>query len=306
MKARSSAISLIVNRHAGRFRTPPSVDELVAILTRYGLRPEPILIEKGQDPGEAARAALRRGAQTLVAAGGDGTISSVAAALVDSEAILGVLPIGTLNHFAKDLRIPVDIERAATVLAKGRVAKIDVGEVNGRVFINNSGIGVYPRMVKWREEYRRMGATQLTALFWAAVTAARRMPFLRLRLTADGTDVTLVTPLIFIGNNEYEVAGFTSGRRRRVDAGQLFLCAVHATTPTRLMRLSLMALLGRLRQDDDFHSVCVAEAWIETRQLWVRVSLDGEVVRLATPLHYRARPGALRVLVPQEEIVSEP
>jgi diacylglycerol kinase family enzyme len=306
MTAQSSAISLIVNRHAGRFGTSPSVDELVALLRRHGLRPEPILIKKGQNPGEAARAALGGGAQTLVAAGGDGTISSVAAALIDSEATLGVLPIGTLNHFAKDLRIPLDMEGAAGVLANGRVAKIDAGEVNGRVFINNSGIGVYPRMVKWREEYRRMGATQLTALFWAAVTAVRRMPFLRLRLTAAGTDVTLVTPLIFVGNNEYEVEGFTSGRRRRVDGGQLFLCAVHATAPTRLIRLSLMALLGRIRQDVDFHSVCVTEAWIETRRQWVRVSLDGEVVRLETPLHYRTRPGALRVLVPREEIVSEP
>ncbi len=282
------------------------MNELVAAMERYGLRPEPILVEKGSNPGDAARTALARGSKTLVAAGGDGTVSAVAAALLDSEAVLGVLPMGTLNHFAKDLRIPLDIEGAARVIANGDVTEIDAGEVNGRVFINNSGIGVYPQMVAWRDEYRRLGATQLTSLFWAVVTAARRMPFLRLRLTAANTDVTMLTPMIFIGNNEYEIEGFQSGRRPRIDAGQLFICAVHASTPAKLIHISLLAMLGRLSQAHDFHTICVAEAWIETRRQWVKVSLDGEVVRLETPLHYRMRAGALRVIVPRKEAAFEP
>jgi diacylglycerol kinase family enzyme len=300
------ALSLIVNPRAGRLGTSPPVNELVAALERYGLRPEPILVEEGSDPGDAARTALARGSKTLVAAGGDGTVSAVAAALLDSEAVLGVLPMGTMNHFAKDLGIPLDIEGAAGVIANGAVAKIDAGEVNGRSFINNSGIGVYPQMVAWRDEYRRSGATKLTSLFWAVVTAVRRMPFLRLRLTAAKTDVTMITPMIFIGNNEYEIEGFKSGRRPRVDAGQLFICAVHATTPSKLIHVSLLALLGKLRQVQDFHSICVAEAWIETRQHKVKVSLDGEVVRLQSPLHYRTRAGALRVMVPRKEAAFEP
>jgi len=306
MTARGSAISLILNQRAGGLETSPPVNELIATLERYGLRPEPILIEKGSDPSDAARGALGRGAKTLVVAGGDGTISAVASTLLDSEAVLGVLPMGTLNHFAKDLQIPLDIEDAARVLANGAVAKIDVGEVNGRAFINNSSIGVYPQMVAWRKEYRRMGSTKWTALVWAALTALRRMPFLRLRLTAADTEVTMLTPMIFVGNNEYEIEGFNAGMRRRVDAGRLFIYAVNASTPTKLIHLSLLALVGRLRQAQDFDSLCVVEAWIETRRLWVKVSLDGEVARLATPLHYRTRPGALRVIVPEKEMASEP
>jgi len=282
------------------------VNELMATLERHGLRPEPILVERGSDPGEAARAALERGAKTLVAAGGDGTISAVASTLLDSEAILGVLPIGTLNHFAKDLHIPLAIEDAARVLANGAVATIDVGEVNGHAFINNSSLGVYPQMVAWREEYRREGWTKWTALFWAGVTALRRMSFLRLRLTAADAEVAMLTPMIFIGNNEYEIEGFQAGSRRRIDAGRLFIYAVNASTPTKLIHVSLLAWLGRLRQTRDFESLVVVEAWIETRRQWVKVSLDGEVARLETPLHYRTRPAALRVIVPEKEIAFEP
>ncbi len=306
MTARGSAISLIVNQRAVALGTSPPLNELIATLERHGLRPEPILIEKGSDPRDAARSALGRGAKTLVAAGGDGTISAVASTLLDSEAILGVLPMGTLNHFAKDLRIPLDIEDAARVLSNGAVAQLDVGEVNGHVFIKISSLGMYPQMVAWREEYRRQGWTKWTALIWAAVTALRRMPFLRLRLTAADTEVARFTPMIFIGNNEYELEGFKAGTRRRVDAGRLFIYAVNASTPTRLIHLSLLALLGRLRQAQDFDSFVVAEAWIETRHRWVKVSLDGEVARLEGPLHYRTRPAALRVIVPEKEIAFEP
>ena len=127
MTARGSAISLIVSQRRSGLGTSPPVNELIAALERYGLRPEPIPIDQGSDPRDAARGALGRGAKTLVAAGGDGTISAVASTLLDSEAILGVLPTGTLNHFAKDLRIPLNIEDAARVVATGAVAKIDAG-----------------------------------------------------------------------------------------------------------------------------------------------------------------------------------
>ena len=132
------------------------------------------------------------------------------------------------------------------------------------------------------------------------------MPFLRIRLTAVDAEVAMLTPMIFIGNNEYEIEGFKAGTRRRVDAGRLFIYAVNASTPAKLIHVSLLAWLGRLRQAQDFESLVVAEAWIETRRQWVKVSLDGEVARLKAPLHYRTRPAALRVIVPEKETTFEP
>jgi diacylglycerol kinase family enzyme len=116
----------------------------------------------------------------------------------------------------------------------------------------------------------------------------------------------MLTPMIFIGNNEYEIEGFKAGTRRRVDAGRLFLYAVNASTPAELIHVSLLAWLGRLGQTEGFASLATVEAWIETRRRWVKVSLDGEVARLEMPLRYRTRPAALRVIVPEKEIASEP
>jgi diacylglycerol kinase family enzyme len=304
MPAYGSAVCLILNRRSGLHEQ--SLNGLTAALERHGLQIETVVVDRKSDPRQAARDALSRGAKILVAAGGDGTIGAIASVAVDSDAVLGVIPAGTLNHFARDLGIPLNFDDAAAVIATGTVAAIDVGEVNGHIFINNSGIGVYPQMVAWRQRYQRKGWSKLRALLGAAVTALRRMPFLKLRLRAQDADRTIVTPMIFIGNNEYEVEGFRAGGRMRFDEGRLFLYAANAATPWRLLRLSLLALFGRVRQDRDFCSLCGDEAWIETRRKTLKVSLDGEVVRIETPLHYRIRPAALRVIVPYKEIPFEP
>src|SRR6202043_1680424 len=115
-----------------------------------------IELRRGQDPAEAARAASAR-TSIVVAAGGDGTVSGVAAGLVGTPATLGVLPVGTLNHFAKDLGIPLSLEKAVATIAAPRVGAIDVGRVNERVFLNNSSIGIYPNIIEAREELRRLG-----------------------------------------------------------------------------------------------------------------------------------------------------
>src|SRR4029077_18325609 len=107
-----------------------------------------VMASKTADITTLAKGLLQSGRRTLVAAGGDGTVNAVAAAIVGSEAVLGILPLGTLNHFAKDLKLPLDLEGAVRTLKTGSVQKVDVAQVNGRVFVNNSGLGLYPSMVK--------------------------------------------------------------------------------------------------------------------------------------------------------------
>jgi YegS/Rv2252/BmrU family lipid kinase len=257
-----------------------------------------IFLVQGGDPAEAARQALEQGARIVIAAGGDGTVSAVASAVVNSDASLGVLPIGTLNHFAKDMQIPLDLREAIRVIARGKVARVDVGEVNGRIFINNSSLGLYPRIAMWREQQRRMGRNRWVAFFWAFVTALRRMPFLQLRLKAGDKEITRSTPLIFIGNNAYELQGVKAGTRRSLNAGVLFVCVVNAGSAMELIRLTLRVLFGRIQQLKEFDTLCVQEARVKTRRKQVKVSIDGEVTSMEAPLHYRTHPGALRVLVP--------
>jgi diacylglycerol kinase family enzyme len=134
--------------------------------------------------------ALGRRPDAIVASGGDGTISAVASRLVNQEIPMGILPTGTLNHFAKDLGIPLDLAGACGVIAAGRVRQVDVGKVNDRTFINNASIGLYPHMVKKRDEIReRLGRGKFVAMFFAFLTVFRRYPTVRVRINTPAAAV---------------------------------------------------------------------------------------------------------------------
>lgn len=265
------------------------------------------LAREGEELTELAREAVSNGARAVVAGGGDGTVGAVASALVGTDKALGVLPLGTLNHFAKDLRIPLEVEGAARNVCEGREVLVDVAEVRGkgdtygRVFINNSGLGLYPHIVRRRERLQEREALgKWTAFARASLAILRRYPFLNVRLNADGREIVRRTPFVFVGNNEYEVEGARMGGRERLDAGRLSLYVAHRTGRLGLLRLALRALFGRLRQTKDFDALSAEEIWIETRRpKRMYVATDGEVTVMTTPLHYRVRPKALRVIVPK-------
>lgn len=247
----------------------------------------------------ARRAVADKDVQMIVAGGGDGTVNAVAAELVGTDKTLGVLPLGTLNHFAKDLRIPLDLEGAARNLIEGENFKVDVGEVNERIFINNSSLGLYPSIVRHREKQQeRLGRGKWFAAAWATVEVFRRYPLFSVRLSADGQEFRRRTPFVFIGNNEYQMDAFNLGARSCLDAGQLSLHLTRDIGRWGLLRLAASALIGRLREARDFDALCTKEVWIETRRTRVRVATDGEVTIMRSPLHYRVRPAALRVIAP--------
>jgi diacylglycerol kinase family enzyme len=181
---------------------------------------------------------------------------------------------------------------------EGEIAAVDLGEVNGRIFINNSSLGVYPRIVSGREaQQQRLARGKWTAFFWATIQAFRRFPFLDLRVEFEGREMFRRTAFLFVGNNQYEIAGFRLGTRSSINSGKLGLYLTHRTGRLGLFRLAFHALFGRVDQAKDFDVFCVTEAHIETHHRRLLVALDGEVERMATPLHYRSKPAALRVLV---------
>jgi diacylglycerol kinase family enzyme len=277
-----------------------------------GARARVRLAREGAELAELARAAVSNGARAVVAGGGDGTVSAVASALVGTGKALGVLPLGTLNHFARDLRIPLEVSEAARNVCEGRAVLVDVGEVRGggeeaRVFVNNSGLGLYPHIVRRREKLQaRESSGKWTAFVRAALAILRRYPFLNVRLSADGREIARRTPFVFVGNNEYEVEGARMGARERLDAGRLSLYVAHRTGRLGLLRLALRALFGRLRQAGEFDALSAEEIWVETpRPRRLYVATDGEVAVMTTPLHYRVRPKALRVIVPSEVTSDE-
>ena len=257
------------------------------------------LARTGSEIETFMRDAVAEHPRMLIAAGGDGTISTAAAALAGTDITLGVLPFGTLNHFAKDLRIPLELEASVQTIIENNVIAVDVAEVNGRVFINNSSLGLYPDMVRDRERQQsRLGRGKWRSFLWASLSVLRRFPFLIVRIEVESMKRDFVTPVVFIGNNEYQMQGFDIGARESLERGVLCVYVVKKQRRAALIRLSLAALLGRLEQERDFESLTTTELVIETNRKRVLVSADGEVQPMTSPLRYRIRPRALRVIVP--------
>jgi YegS/Rv2252/BmrU family lipid kinase len=291
-------IAVILNASSGAGDSAEIRQRLADAFDAAGVDARISLAASGVELVTLAQTAARGDAASVVAAGGDGTINAVAAAIIDSGKTLGILPAGTMNHFAKDLKIPLDLEGAVETIAAGRAASVDVGEVNGKIFLNNSSLGLYPRIIHEREKQQRLGWGKWPAYLWAALAVLRRYPFLNIRLGADGKELTGRTPFVFVGNNEYQMERFDVGGRACLDKGELSVYTTHGTGRLGLVRLALRALLGGLRQERDFLAFTTTDMWISTRHKRVRVALDGEVTIMEPPLHYHVRPGALRVLAP--------
>ncbi|MEP6822391.1 MAG: diacylglycerol kinase family protein [Chthoniobacterales bacterium] len=297
---------VILNRAAGTDEKAADLDdEICRLFAAAGAEVSIQHPDEEKDLTKLAQEAADGADELIVAGGGDGTISAVAGALADTGKILGVLPLGTLNHFAKDLEIPLELSEAVATIMHGRVEDVDAGEVNGRVFINNSSLGLYPRIVTDREKQQeRLSRGKWSAFLWATLRGLHRLPFLNLRLTIDGKELERRTAFLFVGNNEYEITGFELGGRRCLTAGNLGLYLTHRTGRFGLFRLAFSALFGWVKQAKDFDAFCVTETTIETRQPRLLVATDGEVTQMRTPLVYRARPRALRVMVPQKNAVT--
>lgn len=293
--------AVIINASSGTDDKKETRERITEIFASHSIEARISLAKSGEEIIDLARRAVEDNCQPIIAGGGDGTINAVASIVLDTDRTLGVLPLGTLNHFAKDLNIPLDVESALRVCLEGREAKVDVGEVNGTVFLNNSSLGLYPSIVRHREkQQQRLGRGKWPAFIWATLTMLKRYPFLNVRLSTDEQRLIRHTPFVFIGNNEYEMESFNVGARSCIDAGHLSLYVAHRTGRMGLLRLAWRALFGGLRDEQDFDAMCTKEIWIETRRpKRLRVATDGEVTVMTTPLHYRVRPGALRVLVPE-------
>jgi YegS/Rv2252/BmrU family lipid kinase len=298
--SRAASIKVIINLASGSSDHEVR-NRVTEVFEANGLHVEVSLAHCGQEIADLTDDAIAGKWDTIVAAGGDGTINLVASKIVDTGKVLGVLPLGTLNHFARDLKIPNDLGEAARAIAEGRIIKVDVGEVNGRTFLNNSSLGLYPIIVREREKKQRLGSRKWPAFVWAAFSVLRRYPFLDVRLNADGKEFHRRTPFVFIGNNEYAMEALNIGMRDHLDRGRLSVYITHRTGRWGLFRLALRALFGRLRNDKDFLAIQASEVTIKTKHKRVRVAFDGEIDVMEGPLHYRVRPYALRVWAPNSQ-----
>lgn len=294
----------LINASAGTAKTTRK-DELEALLSSafagHGLAVD-IQFPAGDQLSGAVKAARDGGADGVIVGGGDGTIRTAAAVLAGSETSLGVLPLGTLNHFSKDLGIPGKLEDAIGVIASGNVERIDVGSVNDEVFINNSSIGIYPFLVLDRERMQEEeGKTKWHAALLASFRALRKFPLRRLRVNVGKEDAPHRSPLVFVGNNAYGLDPGKVGKRERMDAGELSIHIAKVESRKGFLLLVLRALIGRLRTSRDLKVLQASSAEITARTSRLPVALDGEVEIMTPPLRYAIRKRALKVFMPKEE-----
>lgn len=297
---------VLVNGGAGSVDADDEAAEVRAIAEAFdaaGARADVRVVDPAQLTEEVRRswAAADRPTAVLVA-GGDGTVSGAAGAAVGTEIVVGVVPLGTFNHFAKDLGTSAELVVAAQQLVAGQVRLVDCAEVNGRAFVNNSVLGLYPDLVAVRDRIRaRRGWGKVRAVPAAAIDVVRRFPMHRLDLAGPGYSRHRVrTPLVFVGNGVF--ANPRGGPPTRADLadGQLGVAVAHVLSRWGLVRAVVRALLRGTDAVDDLDTVALDELTVRANVRHLRVALDGEVCWMEAPLRYRVRPGALHVWAPGE------
>jgi diacylglycerol kinase family enzyme len=294
-----AAVPVLLNRGGGAFARDSAIaDKIRSALDGAGLDVE-IELASGGDYEVRCRAIAERGDPLLIVGGGDGTIGAAASALIGTDTLLGILPLGTLNHFARDLGIPPALDEAAQLIAARSERRVDVAEMNGHIFINNSAIGLYPLMVIDRDlQRRRLGRSKRLAMIVASVRTLVRFNHQRLTLTINDEKERIDTPLLFVGNNDYRIDLGAPGQRESLDDGTLSVFVMRKKTRGGLIAASIRALFNRSRDDDMEKIDGVQRLRVGSHRSMLAVSLDGEVVHAAPPLDYKIRKRALRVIAP--------
>lgn len=288
-----SRIPAFVNRGSGSYE---KAREALASSGRFDVREvDPAKLES------EIRNAVSAGAKRILIAGGDGSICAAAAAVHGTDVELAILPAGTLNHFAIDNGIPLDLAEAATVGIGSRTATVDVGFAGKRLFLNTSSIGAYVTFVRLRDRLEKRFGYRLATLFaMARVFAVLRT--IRLEIELNGKLQYYRTPLVFVGLGERELQLPTLGKRVKGGERALHVFVVRGRERARLFIVAFTAVaqgVETVKRMPDVDAFLVEHCRIRMRRDRTVVAFDGETEVMAVPLEYRIERDALRIVVPE-------
>lgn len=291
----------VINREAGSVAAGAEGvdgDRLEAIFREAGAYPDVRIVEPSRISDEL-RSAAESGAEVVVVGGGDGSVNTAVKYLHGGPTLLGVLPLGTLNHFAQSLAMPPGLDDAVRALSRGTPRRVDIGEMCGRIFVNNASLGLYPEAVRLRERYRRqLGLSKYMAMSYAFLSLLRDLPAFELLIDKDGTRERIRTPFMFLGNNRYDPKFLSYARRESLTDGCLSIFYAHEVGVLGLMDIGLKLIFGKAKQAPAMETSEAVSLTVKSRMRRLRVALDGEVLTMSTPLHVRVLPKALNVLFP--------
>ncbi len=294
-------IEVILNARSGSQKSDETRAAIEKVFQESG-RAFHITTATGDHLGKVTKEKAASDCEVLVAAGGDGSICCVAEAALKTGKTLGVIPLGTFNYFAKNLGIPLEPEEAAKVILEGETVRAPVLDLNGRLILNNTSIGIHPAvLLKRRQMYRRWGRNQISAYASVCLTVFQPPPCLRVRLATDEENVLRETPLVMICSNAFQMEAFGLAGKECLKDGKFALYVARMAGRATIFRHGLRALTRRLRPEIDYEVVCTSDVTIETlRQRRFRAAVDGELERLESPLRFRVGEEALCVLAPRE------
>ncbi len=293
-------LTIILHKAPGTRPPAENLEALKQAAAARGFAADVLFAETNEEVVERAHEAALGGAEIIAGCGPDSVLSAVAAGIMGTSARLGVLPCGSFNHFAADLGIPDDLDGALRVLAEGIAEPVDIAEVNRQVFLNNSTVGIYPRIAhEQEEEVRRSKGHKVKAFAHAMTRILRKYPSLTLRFKMGGKDLVRRTSFIFIGNNEYILEGLRMSRREGLTQGFLDIGLAQRTKRADLIRTFANAIFSKRANEPQLEEHRVEEVHIDSRTRFVPVALDGQVKIMRTPLRFKIRPKALEVMLPK-------
>ncbi|NUB44638.1 NAD(+)/NADH kinase [Fertoebacter nigrum] len=294
-----SAATICVLANPGSGRNSRDAEAINVALAVFGPQAELRHWEPGDDLEVAVKQAVVDGFSTIVAAGGDGTVMGVAHALAGTKARLAVLPLGTFNYFARGLGIPQEPREAAEAILAGHTKRISVGAVNGQVFLNNASIGIYPKILREREDiYSRFGRRRIAAHWSVIRTVIRFQRPMTLRLTTDGTTRSVRTPLLFVARSAYQLSHFGLDAQQTISDDGFALFIAKGTTRMDLLNLALRLATKTVVIGRDVEMIPAKSISVETLHPMPDVAFDGEKARMKSPLDFRILTDALEIIVP--------
>jgi diacylglycerol kinase family enzyme len=297
---RNLKIGVVLNRDSGTLKDGDAekMAQTIAEITRAHRHKPDVKLVHGPEITEALIAA-RENNDAVLAGGGDGTVSTAATHFAGHKTALGVLPLGTMNLFARALGIPLKLEEAVKSLVAGEKRPIDVGEVNGEIFVHHVTLGLHPRIVagREREHYRSRLGKKLAGIkvWWKLLHRAPRM---RLGLTVDSDRVKLKTASLIIANNRFAERLGGLPHSEMPDQGKLAVYAAQSRDWKELLAMSAEASFGKWESNSKLDFLEGREIAIHAQRAKLRASIDGELVYLRTPLRAKIRPSSLWVLCP--------
>lgn len=289
-------ILVILNERAGSLagRNAGEVREMAKRTLGAGQREVDVVLAHGKEMVRAIRKGAKGNYDTLIVGGGDGSANCAAEALSESGKTLGVLPLGTMNLFARDLEMPLEPQEAFAAIASGRTKEIDLARLNGKIFHTLSGIGFFSQMARAREEVRGLPG-RIVQVSTAAFRALSRSGSSAVTVSIDGKVREIETYALLVTVNRIAEGGW---RREAMDGGTL---EVHfAADEGALARLKAGAdlLSGNWRDNPGIESYAASRVRIESARRRTWVATDGELSRKYMPLEYVVVPRAINVLVP--------